>query len=119
MEEALKELIRLKRKRTIAVLGDMLELGGYAEEAHKKMLRLASALKIEVLVAVGPEMGRAAGEFKGTCYKAENSDSARTVLLSICREGDAILIKGSRGMRMEKVLPKEDTAGTGEGNSAL
>jgi len=119
MEEALKELVRLKRKRTIAVLGDMLELGGYAQEAHKKLLRLASALMIEVLVAVGPEMGRAAEEFKGTCYKSENSDSARAVLLSICREGDAILIKGSRGMRMEKVLPKEDSAGTGKGKNAL
>jgi len=119
MEEALKELVRLKRKRTIAVLGDMLELGGYAQEAHKKLVRLASALKIEVLVAVGPEMGRAAEEFKGTCYKSENSDSARSILLSICREGDAILIKGSRGMRMERVLPKEDSAGIGEGKNAL
>jgi UDP-N-acetylmuramoyl-tripeptide--D-alanyl-D-alanine ligase len=119
MEEALKELVRLKRKRTIAVLGDMLELGGYAQEAHKKLVRLASALMIEVLIAVGPEMGRAAEEFKGTCYKSENSDSARSVLSSICREGDAILIKGSRGMRMEKVLPKEDSAGIGEGKNAL
>ena len=119
MEEALKELVRLKRKRTIAVLGDMLELGSYAQEAHKKLLRLASDLKIEVLVAVGPEMGRAAGEFKGTCYKSENSDSARSILVSIINEGDAILIKGSRGMLMEKVLPKEDFAGIGEGNNAL
>lgn len=119
MEEALKELVRLKRKRTIAVLGDMLELGGHTEEAHKKLLRRASALKIEVLIAVGPEMGKAAGEFKGACYKAENSNVARSLLLSICREGDAVLIKGSRGMRMEKVLPKEDAAGTGEGTDAL
>ena len=119
MEEALKELVRLKRKRTIAVLGDMLELGGYAQEAHKKLLRLTSDLKIDVLVAVGPEMARAAEEFKGTCYKSESSDSARSVLLSICREGDAILIKGSRGMRMEKVLLKEDSSGIGEIKNAL
>ena len=119
MEEALKELVRLKRKRTIAVLGDMLELGGYAQEAHKKLLRLTSDLKIDVLVAVGSEMARAAEEFKGTCYKSESSDSARSVLLSICREGDAILIKGSRGMRMEKVLLKEDSSGIGEIKNAL
>jgi len=119
MEEALKELVRLKRKRTIAVLGDMLELGGYAEEAHKKLVRLASALKIEVLLAVGPEMSRAAKEFKGVCYQAENSDGARSILLSIRQEGDAILIKGSRGMRMEKILREADFAGVGEGNNAL
>lgn len=119
MEGALKELIRLKRKRTIAVLGDMLELGGYREEAHKKLVRLASDLKIDVLVAVGPEMNRAAGEFEGVCYQAENSDSARSVLFSICYEGDVILIKGSRGMHMEKVLQEVDVAGIGEGNNAL
>jgi UDP-N-acetylmuramyl pentapeptide synthase len=119
MEEALKELVRLKRKRTIAVLGDMLELGGYAEEAHKKLVGLASELRIEVLVAVGPEMIRASGGFKGACYQADNADTARSVLLSICREGDAILIKGSRGMHMEKVLQEADPADSGEGVNAL
>lgn len=119
VEEALKELVRLKRKRTIAVLGDMLELGSYAEEAHKKLVGLASDLKIDVLVAVGPEMGRASGEFKGTCYQTENSLSARTIVLSIRNEGDAILIKGSRGMRMERVLQEADQTGSGGGEHAL
>jgi UDP-N-acetylmuramoyl-tripeptide--D-alanyl-D-alanine ligase len=119
MEEALKELVRLKRKRTIAVLGDMLELGGYAEEAHKKLVRLVSEMKIDALIAVGPEMKRAAKEFQGACYQAEDSDSARSVLSGICDKGDAVLIKGSRGMRMEKVLQEAGTAGTGEGNDAL
>jgi UDP-N-acetylmuramoyl-tripeptide--D-alanyl-D-alanine ligase len=104
MAEALKELVRLKRKRTIAVLGDMLELGSYAEEAHRKLVRLASEMKIDILIAVGPEMEKASKEFQGACYQAEDSESARTVLSGICDEGDAILVKGSRGMRMEKVI---------------
>jgi UDP-N-acetylmuramoyl-tripeptide--D-alanyl-D-alanine ligase len=119
MEEALKELVRLKKKRMIAVLGDMLELGGYAGEAHKKLLSLVSDLKIDMLIAVGPEMSRAAKEFQGTCYQAENADAARSVLLSVFEKGDAILIKGSRGMRMEKVLREADFSGSGEGNNAL
>lgn len=119
MEEALKELVRLKRKRTIAVLGDMLELGGYAEEAHKKLVRLVSEMKIDTLIAVGPEMKKAAKEFQGACYQAENSDSARSVLLGICDKGDAILIKGSRGMRMEKVLQDAGMAYTGGRDNAL
>ena len=40
MEEAIKELVRLKKGRAIAVLGDMLELGAYAEEAHRKNRRV-------------------------------------------------------------------------------
>jgi UDP-N-acetylmuramoyl-tripeptide--D-alanyl-D-alanine ligase len=119
MEEALKELVRLKRKRTIAVLGDMLELGGYTGEAHKTLVRLTSDLKIDVLIAVGPEMSRAAGEFRGTCYQTEDSVSARSIVFSICHEGDAILIKGSRGMRMERVSQEEDPADIGEGKHAL
>ena len=119
MAEALKELVRLKRKRTIAVLGDMLELGSYAEEAHRRLVRLASELKVDALIAVGPEMKKAAKEFQGACYQAEDSDSARSVLSGICDEGDAILIKGSRGMRMEKVLQGAATAGAAGGNNAL
>ena len=119
MEEALKELVRLKRKRTIAVLGDMLELGSYAEEAHRKLVRLASEMKIDTLIAVGPEMKKAAKEFRGACFEAEDSDGARSVLSDIFDKGDAILIKGSRGMRMEKVLGEAGTPGTGEVSNAL
>ncbi|MDH4231918.1 MAG: UDP-N-acetylmuramoyl-tripeptide--D-alanyl-D-alanine ligase [Nitrospirota bacterium] len=119
MEEALKELVRLKRKRTIAVLGDMLELGGYAGEAHKKLVRLVSDLNIDLLVAVGPEMSRAAAEFKGSFYTSADSESARSLLSGICGSGDAILVKGSRGMLMEKVLQETDASGAGEGTHAL
>ena len=119
MAEALKELVRLKRKRTIAVLGDMLELGSYAEEAHRKLVRLVSEMKIDMLIAVGPEMKKASREFQGACYQAEDSESARTVLSGICDEGDAILIKGSRGMRMEKVIQDADRGLAGEAGNAL
>ncbi len=109
MAEALKELTRQKGRRAIAVLGDMLELGGYSEGSHREIVRLASDLRIDVLIAVGPEMEKASPEFKGGCYRAEDSVAARSVLLSICREGDTVLVKGSRGMHMERVL--EDTSG--------
>jgi UDP-N-acetylmuramoyl-tripeptide--D-alanyl-D-alanine ligase len=117
MEEALKELVRLKRKRTIAVLGDMLELGAYAEKEHRKLVRLASDLKIDLLVAVGPEMNRAADAFEGIVYKVKDAESARPVLESICDKGDAVLLKGSRGMHMERAL--KESSDCGEGRNAL
>ncbi len=124
MEEAVKELVRLRKQRAIAVLGDMLELGVYAEEAHRRLGRWMSELPVDVLIAVGEMMGKAAEEFSASHGKspesrrvvaASSSSEARRILLGICREGDTILVKGSRGMRMEKVL--ESNAGNSCGGS--
>ncbi len=104
MKEAIKELARLGKKRTIAVLGDMLELGAYSEEAHRKIVRQLSETGIDIFVAVGHEMVNASVEFNGTCYRVEDSFSAGSVLSGICDEGDTVLLKGSRGMKMEKAL---------------
>jgi UDP-N-acetylmuramoyl-tripeptide--D-alanyl-D-alanine ligase len=103
MREALRELMRQKKQRTIAVLGDMQELGQYSEDAHRELVRLMSDLNIDIFIAVGKEMERASSEFRGICYKADDSTGARSVLLSICRDGDTVLVKGSRGMHMERV----------------
>jgi UDP-N-acetylmuramoyl-tripeptide--D-alanyl-D-alanine ligase len=104
MEEALKELVRTRRRRAIAVLGDMLELGSYEEEAHRKIGRLLSELAVEIFIAVGPRMALAASEFKGVVHTLPSASEAGRLLREIRREGDTILIKGSRGMHMEKVL---------------
>ena len=59
MEEAVKELVRLRRGRAVAVLGDMLELGGYSEEAHRGLGGRLGVLPVDVFIAVGPMMGLA------------------------------------------------------------
>jgi UDP-N-acetylmuramoyl-tripeptide--D-alanyl-D-alanine ligase len=104
MDEAIKELIRIKRGRIIAVLGDMLELGSYEEEAHRRLGRLMSGLPIDIFIAVGPLMAFAASEFSGRVYKLQSAGEAGKLLRDICKKGDTVLIKGSRGMNMDKVL---------------
>ncbi len=104
MECALRELVRVANGRKIAVLGDMLELGSYTENAHRELGKLLSELLIDVFVAVGPSMSLAASEFKKTVYRVTNADEAAKVLKEICKEGDTVLIKGSRGMNMERIL---------------
>jgi UDP-N-acetylmuramoyl-tripeptide--D-alanyl-D-alanine ligase len=108
MEAALEELARLKRDRTIAVLGDMLELGDYSKEAHRKIVSTMSQLDVDVFIAVGKEMKQASAGFSGLVYTAEDAAAARSILRSICGKGDAVLIKGSRGIHMEKVLEDVD-----------
>ena len=107
MEEAIKELVRMKKGRAIAVLGDMLELGAYAEEAHRKIGEWMSALPIDVFIGVGPLMAIAHSEFVKTgrqSFSVSTSEEAGRILTGLCREGDTIVVKGSRGMGMEKVL---------------
>lgn len=104
MEEAVKELVRIKKGRAIAVLGDMLELGSYAGEAHRRIGRLLKELGIDIFIAVGPLMELAASEFQGVSYTSRASAEAGELLKDIRKQGDSVLIKGSRGMNMEKVL---------------
>jgi UDP-N-acetylmuramoyl-tripeptide--D-alanyl-D-alanine ligase len=122
----MKELVRLRRRRAIAILGDMLELGPYAEEAHRRLGRWMASLPVDLFVAVGPLMSKAAEEFlssRGQLLIVQDSSEAAVIFRNIRREGDTVLLKGSRGMRMEKVLeefPETELVRTGsEARDAL
>ncbi len=110
MEEAIKELLSLKKTRAIAVLGDMLELGAYSEVAHRKLGRWIASLPVDIFVAVGPLMRLAYEEFREVnsnnrmVYSVEDPKEAKELLMDLLRENDTVLIKGSRGMRLEKIL---------------
>ena len=123
MEEAVKELVRLRKVRAIAVLGDMLELGSYAEEAHRKLGEWMSKLPIDIFIAVGPLMAEAESLFAekgGQSFRAATASEAGEILTGICREDDTVLVKGSRGMGMEKVLETnkvDTTRNRGTGNA--
>jgi UDP-N-acetylmuramoyl-tripeptide--D-alanyl-D-alanine ligase len=107
MEEALKELIRLRKKRAVAVLGDMLELGSYAETAHRRLGAWMADFPVDLFIGVGPLMGLAAEEFSSrskSSLMATDAVDAKRLLREHYLAGDTILIKGSRGMKMELVL---------------
>jgi UDP-N-acetylmuramoyl-tripeptide--D-alanyl-D-alanine ligase len=119
MEGALRELVRLRKGRAIAVLGDMLELGAYAPDAHANLVRRLNELSVDILIAVGPEMHKASSGFAGQAHQAGSSSDARSLLLGMMQEGDTVLIKGSRGMSMEKVLAGDEQAAATEHSNAL
>lgn len=107
MEEALKELVRLRDKRAIAVLGDMLELGTYSEAAHRRLGEWMSRFPVDLFIAVGPNMEIAAEEFEKSgksVVRAVDAASARQTLIEYAGQGDTVLVKGSRTMRMEMVI---------------
>ncbi|MCE5312449.1 MAG: UDP-N-acetylmuramoyl-tripeptide--D-alanyl-D-alanine ligase [Nitrospiraceae bacterium] len=110
MAESLKELSRRagscsgQKSRAIAVLGDMLELGYYGIEAHKNIGRLMTELGIDIFIGVGPLMELAAAEFAGKSITADTPEQAAAALRKELIPGDTVLLKGSRGMKMEMVL---------------
>jgi UDP-N-acetylmuramoyl-tripeptide--D-alanyl-D-alanine ligase len=109
MEEALKELMRMGVKgRTIAVLGDMKEMGEFSGDAHREIGRIVSDMGIDVFVAVGEKMELAADESIKTgsvkVYKFRDADEAGKNIMDVLKRGDMVLIKGSRMMSMEKVI---------------
>ncbi len=101
--------IRSGRKK-IAVLADMLELGSFTEEAHLKVGQAAFENKINILVTVGvrakkiAEGAEVSGMNQEQIFSFADNLSAGKFLQEEIRSGDIILIKGSQGMRMEKVV---------------
>ncbi|MCC7353237.1 MAG: UDP-N-acetylmuramoylalanyl-D-glutamyl-2, 6-diaminopimelate--D-alanyl-D-alanine ligase, partial [Anaerolineae bacterium] len=95
--------------RRIAVLGDMLELGEYEQEAHQ-LVGLRAADVVQKLVAVGPRARRlaeaavAGGMKKDDVFVAESNDAALGYLSQIVNPGDIILVKGSRAQGMEAIV---------------
>ncbi len=106
--EAGRELARARAGRLIAVLGDMLELGPYEDEEHDRVLAAASAAQVELLVVSGPRMRRALdrspGAWSGRAFAEEDPLLVAGLVREFVRSEDVVVVKGSRGMRMERVL---------------
>jgi UDP-N-acetylmuramoyl-tripeptide--D-alanyl-D-alanine ligase len=114
MEEALKELIRMKgKRRTVIILGDMVELGRFSKEAHRSLGRMISDIGIDVFIAVGEMMKIAAEEtqkraegYRPAVHIFKDVEEASEGILDIITEGDLVFIKGSRIMCMEKIIER-------------
>jgi UDP-N-acetylmuramoyl-tripeptide--D-alanyl-D-alanine ligase len=90
--------------RRLAVLGDMLELGAEAGPAlHRGVGSYASARGVEVLVTVGPLAAEMAAAFAGETHSVPDATAAGELLEGLLREGDTVLVKGSRGVGLERV----------------
>jgi len=109
IREALNELVRLKgRGRAVAILGDMHELGDYAEDAHRDVGRLIVDMGIEEFIAIGEMMSLAADEVekdKGrNIHRFRDVEEAKGYIRDMLGPGDIVLLKGSRKMGMERLL---------------
>lgn len=103
-------LAETRAARRIAVLGEMLELGPWSAELHREVGRYAAGRGLDYLVGVRGEARRmveeaaAAGMGRERTAFFDDPAEAGAFVRSLAREGDALLFKGSRGVRMEKAL---------------
>ena len=95
--------------RHVAVLGEMLELGEFSEHYHAECGTVAGHLGVNTVIAVGGDSARAladastAAGVQDVHYVADSTAGA-ALARDLVREGDAVLVKGSRGIRMEAVV---------------
>jgi UDP-N-acetylmuramoyl-tripeptide--D-alanyl-D-alanine ligase len=93
--------------RAVAVLGDMLELGAFEAEAHRALGEEAAKAGLAALAAFGPasrataEAARAAGL---DAFHAEELEPLVAWARASVRPGDVLLVKGSRGMKLERLV---------------
>jgi UDP-N-acetylmuramoyl-tripeptide--D-alanyl-D-alanine ligase len=115
MAEALETFCRLAQGRTLAVLGEMRELGEQSASAHREVGKLAADLGVKILILVGHgarEMQRGAEESSSAPEEIQVLDSARDALetvIQVCSDGDWILVKGSRNVGLEAVVAGLET----------
>jgi len=104
--QTLAQLGRLTGRRTVAVLGEMAELGEFSREEHDKLGRLAVRLNIDQVVAVGPgakliHMGASfEGSYDGESQYFESLDEALTAVRGMLRTGDIVLVKSSKSANL-------------------
>ncbi len=105
---AIETLIDVAEDRKVAVLGDMLELGAIAVEAHEKIGEQLAKHHVDVVVTVG-NLAANIAKRASLCgiekvVACSNHVEAQEALGKLLEPGDTILIKGSRGMKMENII---------------
>ena len=104
---ALETLKSLKIRRTVAVLGDMLELGDFSKEAHQRVGEKAFETECALVVTFGDaaeDIAKAFIESGGVAKAFKDKIELTDYLRENLKEGDTVLFKGSRGMKMEEIF---------------
>ena len=99
MSVALNNLNDMEVPHKMAILGDMLELGAASAEAHQAIVDQLSRLSLDEVWLVGPEFARTRCAFR----KFNDVDEVIAQLQNQCPEGRYILVKGSHGIRLDKL----------------
>jgi len=121
-KRALEVLASSRASRRVAVLGEMLELGDRSAGLHADVGRAAAAANVDVLLAVGGPPASAladaavtAGMPKASVRYFATSDEAAAAAAALVKAGDVVLVKGSRGVKTDRVVERLEGGGAERG----
>jgi UDP-N-acetylmuramoyl-tripeptide--D-alanyl-D-alanine ligase len=100
MRSALQLFSSLQANRKVLVLGDMLELGESSHAEHRALISCVDKAKADIVIFVGTAFERVGCS---TALHLPNADNLDTVV-SLLHQGDLVLVKGSRGLRLERLV---------------
>ncbi len=109
MHEAVDTVRQLKAQRKIGVLGDMLEIGKYAIEAHESIGQIAAKV-FDILITIGPrskfiaEAANKRGMAKKNIFSFDEADEAKLEVQKLIKKKDLILVKASRAIGLDRVV---------------
>ena len=104
----LNSLCKIAKGRKLAVLGDMLELGSFSEQAHRMVGEYAAECGVDILYTVGEESRYMADSAKKSgldnVFNFTDKNELANLLSDELQEGDTIIFKASRGMKLEEIF---------------
>ena len=95
-------------RRTVAILGDMKELGLFSSEAHRYVGQIVKQRDVQLLITVGQDAREIADEAthlpSSQKHHFVNAEAAYCQIRDLVKPHDIVLIKGSRAMKMERII---------------
>ena len=111
VQKAIESLVEIETKGSkIIVLGDMMEIGKYSADEHKKIGELVAKSKIDILISVGiraQSISKSAIEFgmsDNKVFHFKDYKDVSKLILNNLKPTDIVLLKGSQSIRLEKVV---------------
>ena len=102
---ALKSLRNLSLSKPLLILGDMLELGKFSSQEHKKLIPIIKNTNPRLVIFIGEAMSKISKEINShfDCICFESSQKAEKEIRNLIKNNDLVLIKGSNGMNLNLI----------------
>lgn len=104
MQAAIRHVCSSPQARVALILGDMLEMGEQEKEVHTALGHFINPLQPVVTIGIGPRMRSLVEVLEGPGHWFESARDAQATVGALTREAEIILLKGSRGMALERLL---------------